>query len=137
MCYLCKEPVKDYTHFYGQGGAPDKTRPCPLWTKDIKKLHEKEVAEAVAKAKEEMKNKKKLTVKNDPTPAVADPIQGSVARVAPDVAEVLGVPRVVEQQQQPLPVAPDIPAGFGIPQAVPEPAPLLNPGWFVEKCVLM
>ena len=26
MCYLCKAQVTDYTHFYGQGGAPDKKR---------------------------------------------------------------------------------------------------------------
>jgi len=42
MCYLCKAQVTDYTHFYGQGGAPDKKRTCPLWT-DNKKLHEQEV----------------------------------------------------------------------------------------------
>ena len=98
MCYLCKEPVKDYTHFYGQGGAPDRTRSCPLWT-DNKKLHEKEVAEAAAKAKEELK-KKNLTLKNDPTAGVAIPAEGSVAGVAPDVADVLGVPREVLVRQQ-------------------------------------
>ena len=71
MCYLCKQPVKDYTHFYGQGGAPDKTRTCPLWT-DTKKLHEEEVAKAAAKAKEELK-KKNIQLKHDPTAGAAMP----------------------------------------------------------------
>ena len=74
MCYLCKQPVKDYTHFYGQGGAPDNTRRCPLWT-DNKKLHEQEVAEAAEKAKEELK-KKNIQLKHDPTAGVALPAGG-------------------------------------------------------------
>ena len=101
MCYLCKQPVRDYTHFYGQGGAPDKTRSCPLWT-DNKKLHEQEVAEAAAKAKEELK-KKNLTLKNDPTAGVTGPTGGgNLAGAAPDVAEVIapGVPREVLVRQQ-------------------------------------
>ena len=103
MCYLCKQPVKDYTHFYGQGGAPDKTRSCPLWT-DNKRLHEQEVADAAAKAKEELK-KKNLTLKNDPTAGVAIPAEGgNLAGPPPDVAEVIapGVPRevIVRQQRQ-------------------------------------
>ena len=56
MCYLCKLPVQDYSHFYGQGGAPTKTRTCPLWT-DTRKLHKEEVAKASAKAKKDLKNK--------------------------------------------------------------------------------
>ena len=77
MCYLCKQPVRDYTHFYGQGGAPDKTRSCPLWT-DNKKLHEQEVAEAAAKAKEELK-KKNIHLKHDPTAGVAMPTDGKLS----------------------------------------------------------
>jgi len=53
MCYLCKQPVEDYTHFYGQGGSPTATKTCPLWT-DSKQLHEEEIASAAAKAKVEL-----------------------------------------------------------------------------------
>ena len=53
MCYLCKQPVEDYTHFYGQGGEPTATKTCPLWT-DSKQLHEEEIANAAAKAKEKL-----------------------------------------------------------------------------------
>ena len=76
MCYLCKQPVRDYTHFYGQGGEPTNTRTCPLWT-DNKKLHEQEVANAAAKAKEELQ-KKNIQLKHDPTAGVALPAGGKV-----------------------------------------------------------
>ena len=73
MCYLCKQPVKDYTHFYGQGGEPDKAKGkvCPLWT-DVKKLHAEEVAKAAAKAMEELKEKN-IELENDPTVGVLPP----------------------------------------------------------------
>lgn len=96
--------MKDYTHFYGQGGVPDKSRTCPLWT-DNKKLHEQEVAKAAAKAKEDLK-KKNIQLKHDPTAGVAMPAGGNGAdgNVAPDVADVIapGVPRelLVRQQRQ-------------------------------------
>ena len=120
MCYLCKQPVKDYTHFYGQGGAPSATKTCPLWTDNIR-LHEQEIANAAAKAKEEMAAKNPhLTLKHDPTKGIALPaqpvnLQGQVSLLvlllklhlhvaqAPDLAEVIapGVPReeIVRQQR--------------------------------------
>jgi len=103
MCYLCKQPVKDYTHFYGQGGAPTATKTCPLWT-DNQRLHEQEIATAAAKAKEELA-KSNLTLKHDPTAGIAAPVGGPPgAAAAPDLAEVIapGVPReeIVRQQRQ-------------------------------------
>ena len=104
MCYLCKAQVTDYTHFYGQGGAPDKKRTCPLWT-DNKKLHEQEVAKEAAKAKEELK-RKNIHLVHDPTAGLAAPADGGVVggNVAPDVGDVIapGVPReiLVRQQRQ-------------------------------------
>ena len=75
MCYLCKQPVKDYTHFYGQGGAPTATKTCPLWT-DNKRLHEQEVANAAAKAKEELQAQNpNLKLKHDPTKDIRMPAQ--------------------------------------------------------------
>jgi len=106
MCYLCKQPVKDYTHFYGQGGTPTATKTCPLWT-DNKRLHEQEIANAAAKAKEELA-KSNLTLKHDPTKGIAVPAEPAGAPgfgvAAPDLAEVIapGVPReeIVRQQRQ-------------------------------------
>lgn len=104
MCYLCKQPVKDYTHFYGQGGSPTATKTCPLWT-DNQRLHEQEIANAAAKAKEELA-KSNLTLKHDPTKGIAAPAAGTpgFGVAAPDLAEVIapGVPReeIVRQQRQ-------------------------------------
>ena len=104
MCYLCKAQVTDYTHFYGQGGVPDKKRTCPLWT-DNKKLHEQEVAKEAAKAKEELK-RKNIQLVHDPTAGLAEPAEGGNVggNVAPDVGDVIapGVPReiLVRQQRQ-------------------------------------
>ena len=84
MCYLCKQPVKDYTHFYGQGGTPSTTKTCPLWT-DNKRLHEQEIANAAAKAKEELA-KQNLTLKHDPTKDIAMPV-GDQGAANPQAAE--------------------------------------------------
>ena len=78
MCYLCKQPVKDYTHFYDPGAldtsALDNSGRCPIST-DTKKLHKQEVAKAAEKAKEELK-KKNIQLKHDPTAGVALPAGG-------------------------------------------------------------
>ena len=90
MCYLCKAQVTDYTHFYGQGGVPDKKRTCPLWT-ESKKLHEQEVAEAAAKAKEELR-RKNIQLVHDPTAGLAETVQVSSissSSVPPDVVDVI------------------------------------------------
>ena len=49
MCYLCRKPVTDYKHFYGQGGAPGGQATCPLWS-DNKSLHENDVAKGALAA---------------------------------------------------------------------------------------
>ena len=53
MCYLCKLPVTNYDHFYGQGGEPGPGKQCPLF-QDDQELHRKEVSAAAQKAKEEL-----------------------------------------------------------------------------------
>ena len=53
MCYLCRKPVTDYRHFYGQGGAPGGQAKCPLWS-DNKTLHDSDVAKGAFDAKSEM-----------------------------------------------------------------------------------
>jgi len=73
MCYLCKKEVKDYTHFYGQGGAPTPGKTCPLWS-DSASLHEKEVAQAAKKAREELADANiVLKDASDPTKGIPDP----------------------------------------------------------------
>jgi len=99
ICYLCKQPGKDYNHFYGQSRTASRT--CPLWT-DNKKLHEQEIANAAAKAKEDLA-KQNLTLKHDPTKAIVIPDGNQAARfpagAAPEIAGVIapGVPREVCQ----------------------------------------
>ena len=47
------------------------TKSCPLWS-DIKMLHQRELAEAAAQAKEEME-KDKVILENDPTKGIVMP----------------------------------------------------------------
>ena len=68
MCYLCKQPITNYTR---------NLCVCPWWT-DTKKLHKQEVAKAAAKAKEELK-KKNIHLKHDPTAGVAMPTDGKLS----------------------------------------------------------
>ena len=65
MCYLCKKAVKDYSHFYGQGGTPTDVKTCPLWS-DNKMLHQMEVAKATELAREGLA-KDNMVLSNDPT----------------------------------------------------------------------
>merc|ERR1719318_491178 len=71
MCYLCKQPVKDYSHFYGQGGEPTATKTCPLWS-DNKALHARELAAAAEAARERLA-KDQLTLDIDPLKDIARP----------------------------------------------------------------
>jgi len=71
MCYLCKAPVKDYSHFYGQGGRPSEKQPCPLWS-DNAALHAQEVAKAAQEAKDELAAKN-VKLKHDPTAGIEAP----------------------------------------------------------------
>ena len=51
-CYICRQPVKDYSHFYGQGAQPLAGK-CPLFS-DNNRLHESDVAKGAKEAKNEM-----------------------------------------------------------------------------------
>ena len=65
MCYLCKKEVKDYSHFYGQGGAPTATKTCPLFS-DNNKIHKMELSKAAKEAKQELQAAN-ITLSVDPT----------------------------------------------------------------------
>ena len=82
MCYLCKQPVQDYSHFYGQGGEPTATKTCRLWS-DSKELHTRELAEAAARIREEL-------AAEDP-----GPVEGQVMEV--EVIEISDAPVILEQ----------------------------------------
>ena len=53
MCYLCRQPVKNYGHFYGQGAAPTAEKKCPLFSNN-NEVHEREVAQTALEAKNKM-----------------------------------------------------------------------------------
>ena len=58
---------QDYTHFYGQGGEPDETRVCPLWSQNDE-LHRDEVLRGGQEAKNIMdREQPDVVLKNDPT----------------------------------------------------------------------
>lgn len=61
MCYVCKKPVKDYTHFNGIGGH--QYHLCPLYS-DNNNLNKQKVLNAVEKAKAQIDQTK---LKVDPT----------------------------------------------------------------------
>ena len=66
MCYLCKQPVRDYKHFYGQGGVPQAGQMCPLFS-DNNSIHERDVARGALEAKSEMdKENPEVQLKHDP-----------------------------------------------------------------------
>ena len=66
MCYLCRQPVKDYKHFYGQGGMPQPGQNCPLWS-DNSQIHESDVARGAIEAKNEMdRQNPDVKLKHDP-----------------------------------------------------------------------
>ena len=53
MCYLCRAPVRDHSHFYGQGGEPSQERPCPLGImtpQETAAMHDREAAMAEQEA---------------------------------------------------------------------------------------
>ncbi|XP_018564406.1 uncharacterized protein LOC108905853 isoform X2 [Anoplophora glabripennis] len=66
MCYICQQPVKDYSHFNGIGG--DKYQLCPLYS-DTNMVNQQNVAGAAAAAKAEIDPSK---LKVDPTVGITD-----------------------------------------------------------------
>ena len=70
MCYLCRQPVRDYKHFYGQGGVPQAGQTCPLWS-DNNSIHERDVARGALEAKSEMdKENPEVKLKHDPAAGI-------------------------------------------------------------------
>ncbi len=66
MCYLCRQPVRDYKHFFGQGGVPQPGQMCPLFS-DNNTVHERDVARGALEAKSEMdKENPDVKLKHDP-----------------------------------------------------------------------
>ncbi|KAF5278107.1 hypothetical protein FQR65_LT03623 [Abscondita terminalis] len=68
MCYVCKQAVRDYTHF-DQGGGTGQGR-CPLYTQDLNKFHNDAVLRGAATAKID------LGVDKNPTKLKVDPTKG-------------------------------------------------------------
>jgi len=67
MCYICRKPVKDYSHFYGQGAEPTGNGLCPLWT-DNNTVHHEDVARGAREAKEQARRERPgVELKYDPT----------------------------------------------------------------------
>merc|ERR1719511_555072 len=74
MCYLCREPVKSYKHFYGQGGVPTKEQKCPLFSNN-KEVHQREVAQTAIEAKKKMDDENPNgKLKHDPTSGIEMPV---------------------------------------------------------------
>ena len=70
MCYLCRQPVRDYKHFFGQGGVPQAGQTCPLWS-DNNSIHERDVARGALEAKSEMdKENPEVKLKHDPAAGI-------------------------------------------------------------------
>ena len=70
MCYLCRQPVKDYKHFFGQGGVAQPGQTCPLWS-DNNSIHERDVARGALEAKSEMdKENPEVKLKHDPAKGI-------------------------------------------------------------------
>ena len=61
MCYICKQPVTHYEHFYNGTVQPGR---CPLYV-DVRELHAKEVQNAAEEAKKNLGEGANL--KHDPT----------------------------------------------------------------------
>ena len=65
MCYVCRQPVQHYEHFYNTGnGGRQEPGKCPLYINE-KELHAQEVLKAAKEAKKNLDPNVKL--KHDPT----------------------------------------------------------------------
>nr|XP_045616945.1 E3 ubiquitin-protein ligase RNF216-like [Procambarus clarkii] len=64
MCYICRQKIRGYDHFERSSIPSDK---CPLW-RDLTKLHDSEVRQAAATAREALGPD--LTLVHDPTTGV-------------------------------------------------------------------
>ena len=68
MCYVCRQPVQHYEHFYNteNGGRPEPGK-CPLYINE-EELHAQEVQKAAKEARKNLDPNVKL--KHDPTQEV-------------------------------------------------------------------
>lgn len=67
MCYICRQPVTNYSHFNGQGGT--EFHKCPLYS-DLEVIHDVAVQEEGIKAKKEIQAANPdVELKHDPTQA--------------------------------------------------------------------
>lgn len=87
MCYICKKPVKDYTHFNGQGG--DKYHLCPLYS-DTLKMHETDILRTAEEAKRELGVNQQL--KHDPTADIKHHYNYQRSK-NPQTVQILPLPR--------------------------------------------
>ncbi|XP_049833243.1 LOW QUALITY PROTEIN: uncharacterized protein LOC126276571 [Schistocerca gregaria] len=102
MCYICRKPVKDYTHFNGEGGT--EYHKCPLFSKNDD-LHVKAVEEEAAKARNEALAKNpNIQLKHDPTHILPE-------RTQPDVPDRHNVHFVPYNGRYPVHVNLHLPAG--------------------------
>ena len=73
MCYLCRQPVQSYKHFYGQGGVPTKDQKCPLFSNN-NEVHQREVARTALEAKNKMDQESpQIKLRHDPTADIQIP----------------------------------------------------------------
>ncbi len=78
MCYICRKPVKDYSHFYGQGAQPSANSRCPLWS-DNNTVHAQDVARGALEAKERVQRERPgVELKHDPTMGLDLPPAGAI-----------------------------------------------------------
>ena len=85
MCYICRQPVRDYSHFYGQGAQPTANQRCPLFS-DNNRLHDSDVAKGAKEAKKEMdKENPEVNLRveaKEPSNGFTAHIYGFLAKVA-------------------------------------------------------
>lgn len=117
MCYICRLPVKDYNHFYGQGSEPVSGK-CPLWT-DNNLVHDRDVALGALEAQNALnKNQPGVILKNDPTKGL------NMANAQAPIEALIRPPPQPIAQHHPAQVRPPPPV---IPQLFVLRPPVLRP----------
>ncbi|XP_067012881.2 uncharacterized protein [Anabrus simplex] len=107
MCYICRQPVSDYSHFNPMGGTEfDK---CPLFSTN-EELHVTAVKEEAKKAKKEVLNMNPgRKLKSDPTTVLSEPSRKQAKSTARDnlqnlvrVAAAAAMPRHGHHRHRPM-----------------------------------
>lgn len=92
MCYVCRKPVSDYSHFNGQGGT--EYNKCPLYSTNDE-LHVDVVRHIAMEAKTEiLQANPQGRLLHDPTTVMPErsqeaPLPGTHNRLAFDVRKIL------------------------------------------------